>query len=219
MIQGVFFDLDGTLVDTAPDLGGALNRLLEQTRRPALPLATLRPHVSGGARALLRVGFGITPEDEAYAEYLERFLTIYQAHICDESTLFPGMDEVLDTLDARRIPWGIVTNKAERFTTPLVARLGLAQRSASTVSGDTAARPKPAADPLLLAAEQAGVEATRSIYIGDDLRDIEAGRAAGMATIIAAWGYLGSGPKIDTWGADKTLQTPKEILALPGLSR
>lgn len=217
MIQGVFFDLDGTLADTAPDLGGALNRLLEQQRRSPLPLAALRPHVSGGARALLRVGFGINPDDASYPDYLERFLGIYQAHICDESTLFEGMDHVLNALEARHLPWGIVTNKAERFTLPLVERLALAPRAASVVAGDTAARPKPAPDPLLLACERAGVDPTACIYIGDDLRDIESGRAAGMTTVAAAWGYLGSGPAIDAWGADHILRQPREILALPGL--
>lgn len=217
MIKGVFFDLDGTLADTAPDLGGALNRLLEQHRRPPIPIASLRPHVSGGARALLRVGFGINPDDPEYASYLERFLSIYGAHICDETILFKGMSTVLDTLEQHSIPWGIVTNKAQRFTSILVERLGLSHRAASIISGDSAARPKPAPDPLLLACQQADVAPSESIYIGDDLRDIEAGRAASMRTAIAAWGYLGSGPGIDSWGGDHIIQQPGEILDLLGI--
>ncbi|HEY6898017.1 MAG TPA: HAD-IA family hydrolase [Rhodocyclaceae bacterium] len=214
MIRAVLFDLDGTLADTAPDLGGALNRLLEEEGRAVLPHEALRPHVSGGARALLRAGFGLSPDDARYPAMQQRFLAHYEAHICVGTRLFPGMAEVLEQLDNLGLPWGIVTNKIARYTLPVVAGLGLAERSACVVSGDSAARPKPAPDSLLLACQQAGVTPGEAIYVGDDLRDIQAGKAAGMGTIAAAWGYLGDGPDIAEWNGDHIIQRPQEILAL-----
>lgn len=214
MIHGFFFDLDGTLADTALDLGGALNRLLAEEGKPPLPMAQLRPHVSGGARALLKKGFGITPEDDDYPDLQRRFLDIYAAHICVDTCLFDGMDQVLATLEKRAIPWGIITNKVARFTTHVVAGLQLQDRAASVISGDSAARPKPAPDPLLMAATQAGLAPERCLYIGDDLRDIQAGKAAGMGTVTAAWGYLGESPDIESWGADHICHTPLDLLKL-----
>lgn len=214
MIQGFFFDLDGTLADTALDLGGALNRLLTEEGKQPLPMDQLRPHVSGGARALLRTGFGITPEDAGYNELQRRFLDIYAAHICVDTRLFDGMEQVLATLENRAIPWGIITNKVARFTTHVVAGLQLQHRAASVISGDSAARPKPAPDPLLMAATQAGLRPEHCLYIGDDLRDIQAGKAAGMGTVIAAWGYLGESPDIASWEADHICKTPLDLLRL-----
>ncbi len=213
MPEGIFFDLDGTLADTAPDLGAALNCLLGEEGRAALSYATLRPHVSAGARGLLQVGFGITPHDPLYASLRERFLDIYERSLCQATVLFPGMALVLDALEARGIAWGVVTNKPERFTLPLLAALGLSQRAAAIVGGDTTARAKPDPLPLLHACTVAGVAASASVYIGDDLRDIQAGRAAGMRTFAAAWGYLGNGPPIDAWGADSTIASPAALLA------
>jgi phosphoglycolate phosphatase len=214
MIRAVFFDLDGTLADTALDLGGALNQMLSQDGQPQLLTAQLRPHVSGGARALLKRGFGITPDDPTYPAMQQRFLDIYTGRLCQETTLFPGIEDLLQSLEQRSILWGIVTNKAQRFTAPLVAGLGLSERSAAIVSGDSAPKAKPAPDTLLLACQQAGVEPDQCIYVGDDLRDVQAGQAAGMGTVIAAWGYLGDGLPIEQWGGDHIIRHPSEILNL-----
>lgn len=216
MSAAVLFDLDGTLADTAHDLGGALNRLLIEENRTPLPIAALRPHVSGGARALLRAGFNLTPADAAYGEFQQRFLAHYQAAICVDTVLFDGIAALLADLEERAIPWGIVTNKSQRFTLAVAEALGLRDRAACLVSGDSSPRPKPDAAPLLLACELAGATATHSFYVGDDLRDIRAGQAAGMRTVAVAYGYLGDGPPIGTWGADHIIDSPQELLALLG---
>lgn len=215
-IEALLFDLDGTLADTARDLGGALNRLLQEEGRPPLPLESLRPHVSGGAGALLRAGFGLTPSDPAFAEYRQRFLDQYESAICRETVLFPGIADLLVRLDDRKIPWGVVTNKMERFTRQVVSALGLELRAACVISGDSAARLKPAPDPILLACTQAGVLPAATLYIGDDLRDIQAGKAAGTGTIAVRWGYLGTDSNIATWGADRIIDEPQELLDLLG---
>lgn len=211
--QCILFDLDGTLADTAPDLGGALNRVLQEEGRPPLPADTTRPIISHGVRGLLRVGFGLTPDDNAYAALAERLLAHYTANICAETRLFDGMDALLATLERDGIHWGIVTNKPTRFTDPLVAALGLTQRAACIVSGDTTARPKPWPDPLLHACTLAAVSPARTLYVGDDIRDIQAGHAAGMPAIAAAWGYLGTDDPIHTWGADAIADTPHTFLS------
>lgn len=216
MIRAVFFDLDGTLADTAPDLGGALNQMLVDAGFPALPAERFRPHVSGGARALLKLGLGITPEDEDYPAKQKQFLDIYTGRLCQETVLFPGMEALLARLEQQGILWGIVTNKAERFTLPLVAGLGLTERARAVVSGDSAAKAKPAPDTLLLACSRADVSPSECLYIGDDLRDVQAGQAAGMGTVIAAWGYLGNGLPIEQWGGDHIITHPAEILDLLG---
>jgi phosphoglycolate phosphatase len=214
MTEAVFFDLDGTLADTAPDLGGALNQLLAEHGRPALELASFRPHVSAGTRGMLWVGFGLAPGDPGYAELQTRFLDHYSARLCQGTRLFEGMAELLDQLERQGIAWGIVTNKPQRFTLPLVAALGLQERAAAVVSGDSTPRPKPAPDALLLACSLAGVSPGGTLYVGDDLRDIAAARAAGMGAIAAAYGYLGDGPVIADWGADQVIQAPMELLDL-----
>lgn len=214
MTAAVLFDLDGTLADTARDLGGALNRLRNEEGKPPLPHDVLRPHVSGGARALLNVGFGLMPADAAYAGFQQRFLGHYAAAICDDTVLFDGVAGLLDELDARRIPWGVVTNKAQRFTLLLADALGLRERAGCLVSGDSSPLPKPAAAPLLLACKLLGVLPGASLYVGDDLRDVQAGKAAGVGTVAVRYGYLGDGPPIEDWGADTIIDTPAEILAL-----
>lgn len=216
MPEAVFFDLDGTLADTAPDLCGALNRLLAEQGRAQLLQSALRPHVSAGARGLLRIGFGIAPDDTTYPALHKRFLDIYENALCEATTLFAGMDTLLDALDSLGIAWGVVTNKPERFTLPLMDALGLATRASAIVGGDTTARVKPDPLPLFHACTIAGVAATASAYVGDDLRDIQAGRAAGMRTFAAAWGYLGDGPPIGDWGADRTITKPADLLAHVG---
>lgn len=209
--QCVLFDLDGTLADTAPDLSAALNRLLVEQGRVAIPLSVTRPVTSQGVRGLLRVGLGLEPDDADYPRHAARVLHHYASAICEGTQLFDGMPTLLDLLDAHHIKWGIVTNKHARFTEPLVAALGLAERAACVVSGDSATHPKPHPAPLLLACSQAGVPVEATIYVGDDVRDIEAGRAAGMRTIAAAWGYLGHGVSVDQWGADFVADNPAAL--------
>ncbi len=212
--SAVFFDLDGTLADTAPDLGGALNRLLAEEGRPPLPLERLRPHVSKGARGMLGVGFGLGPEDAPYSELQRRFLDHYEAALCEGTALFPGMAEVLHRLDALGIPWGIVTNKSQRFTNAVAEGLGLRDRAAGLVCGDTCPRPKPHPLPILMACALAGADPAGALYVGDDRRDIEAGRAAGTLAIAAAWGYLEDAAGIDDWQADRVIGQPIELLDL-----
>lgn len=210
----VLFDLDGTLADTAPDLAGAANRMRSTRGQALLPMAELRPRVSHGARGMIEVAFGIGPQDAGFAELRDEFLREYESALCVQTVLFPQMAEVLAALEATHRRWGIVTNKNARFTNPLVQALGLSQRAACVVSGDTAAFPKPHPAPLLHALEVAAVGASRAVYVGDDLRDIQAGQAAGMCTIAAAYGYLGNGAPIADWGADHVIQSPGELLAL-----
>jgi len=208
----VLFDLDGTLADTAPDLGAALNRLLVEEGRAPLPSAATRPVTSQGVRGLLRVGLGIGPDNPDYPELAQRVLKHYAAAICQHTQLFDGMARVLTELEAQDIKWGIVTNKHMRFTEPLVEALGLARRAACVIGGDSATHPKPHPAPLIMACEHADVLPEDSIYVGDDLRDIQAGHAAGMRTIAAAWGYLGEGEAIHEWGADHIADTPAALL-------
>jgi phosphoglycolate phosphatase len=211
-VAGVFFDLDGTLADTAPDLGGSLNQLLEEFGRSALPMSSIRPHVSSGTRGMLKVGFGLNPDDSNYSTYAERFIELYSARLCVDTKLFDGMPELLDHLDQNCIVWGIVTNKPARLTLPLAAYLKVGHRAAVIVSGDSTARPKPAPDSLLLACADTRVTPAEAIYVGDDLRDILASRAAGMTAIAAGWGYLGSGPAVSEWGADAVIGSPMQLL-------
>jgi N-acetyl-D-muramate 6-phosphate phosphatase len=213
VIAAVLFDLDGTLADTAPDLGGALNRLREQNGLSPLALDLLRPYASAGARGLLGIGFGLTPEQVLYPEMQKRFLALYESQICADSRLFPGVAELLDDLEQRDIPWGIVTNKIERFTRPLLECLGLHMRAACVISGDSAAKPKPDPAPLLMACKHASVRPASSIYVGDDERDVQAGRAAGMRTVVVSWGYLGGTP-VAGWGADIIIDHPVDVLGL-----
>ena len=212
MIRAILFDLDGTLADTAADLAGALNRLRAEHRLPPLPPDVTRPHTSSGARGLLNVGFDLGPEDPRYAAMRERFLDLYEASLCVHTRLFDGMPELLGELERRAIAWGIVTNKPRRFTEPLVERLDLYRRAACVVSGDTTARPKPAPDPLLYAAHAVGVAPEACLFVGDDLRDIQSARAAGMAVIAAGWGYLGIDGDPRGWGADAVVDRPAEVL-------
>jgi phosphoglycolate phosphatase len=214
MIEAVFFDLDGTLADTAADLGGALNRLRAEEGLEKIPLAVLRPHTSHGVRGMLGVGLGILPGHERYAELAQRFLDHYGNAVCAGTVLFPGMDSLLQGLELRGIPWGVVTNKTSRFTLPLLTALGVTERAACIVSGDSAPRPKPHPDPLLLAAELARVAPARCVYVGDDLRDVQAAHAAGMRAVVAAYGYLGEGTRIEEWGGDHLIDRADELLGL-----
>ena len=210
----VLFDLDGTLADTAPDLAGAVNRMLMARGRPPLPLADLRPVASHGARGLLGRAFGVAPPDPEFEALRQEFFREYEGALCVESSLFPAMNEALIELEHRGVLWGIVTNKVARFTEPLVRALGLHERAACVVSGDTAARAKPDPAPLLHALAATTTAADVSVYVGDDLRDIQAGRAAGMRTVAVSYGYLGDGPHYAQWGADHIIHSPSELLTL-----
>jgi len=213
-IRLVLFDLDGTLADTAPDLAAAVNRMLAARGRETLPLGTLRPLASHGARGLIGRAFGLAPADAGYEALRQEFFREYESALCRDTELFPTMAETLSSMESDGLLWGIVTNKMARFTDPLVRALGLAQRAACIVSGDTTAHIKPHPAPLLHAALAAGVDIEASIYVGDDLRDVQAGRAAGMRTVAAAYGYLGDGMPVEQWGADHLIRQPDELLPL-----
>jgi len=208
---GVFFDLDGTLVDSAPDLVAAMQRLRAELNEGPADAAAVGAVVSKGGRAMLRRGFP-DADDARIEALLPRFLDIYAADIAVSSRPYAGIDAVLASLEARRIPWGVVTNKAGWLARALIEKLTLTDRCAALVSGDCLPQKKPDPAPLLRACELAQVAAADSIYIGDDARDIEAGRRAGMRTVAAAWGYL-AGEDPYTWGADCVLATPGDLLA------
>ncbi len=212
-IDAWLFDLDGTLVDTAPDLAAALNRVRAQHGLAAMPLDALRPMASHGARGLLQVGMDVTPEDPRFESLKAAFLNFYEQDIDRQSRLFDGVAELIDHLQRRRLPWGIVTNKHSRFTDQLVPRLPWPALPQCVISGDTAAHPKPAPDPLLLAAQRLGVPAERCAYVGDDLRDMQSARAARMAAIAASYGYCGRTDPLH-WPADAVIGHPLEICDL-----
>lgn len=210
MRRAVLFDLDGTFADTAPDLGWTINAMRGKRGLPPVPLADTRKVTSLGARGLLGVGFGIGPDHADYQAMREEFLALYANNLCRDTVLFPGMARLIDALEQKNILWGIVTNKAERFAKPLIEQLGYAARTACIIGGDTTAHMKPHPAPLVAAATAIGVSPDHCHYVGDDRRDIEAGRAAGMRTVAVRFGYLnGSNP--DDWGADAVVSTPGEI--------
>lgn len=208
----VLFDLDGTFADTAPDMAAALNRLLARYDRAPVALEQARSHVSSGSRGMLAVGFGIGPDDPDYARLRDEYLALYAADIHQDTCLFPGIDDLIESLEALGLCWGIVTNKPAWLTDPLLEAMALTKRPACVVSGDTAARPKPHPDPLLHACEVIERDPQASWYVGDDQRDIEAGRAAGMRTLAALYGYLGVETPPHEWGADGLLEHPLELL-------
>ena len=210
----ILFDLDGTLVDTAPDLGAALNRLRAELGLAPVPLEGLRAHTSSGVRGMLHAGLGMATDHPDYRDCERRFLAHYGDGLCEQSTLFPGIDHLIGILDRDGTPWGIVTNKRQRFTLPLLRQLDIDRRAACIVSGDSAARAKPHANPMLLACALVGCPPEHTWYVGDDRRDIVAGRTAGMRTIAVRYGYLGDGPDIDQWGADHIVDFVEEIAVL-----
>jgi phosphoglycolate phosphatase len=211
--QLVLFDLDGTLVDTAPDLAAAANRLRAERDLPPLPLAQLRPYASHGARGLIGAALGLGPEDEDYEPLRLRFIDHYTQGLCVHSQLFPGMADTLVQLEQAGLRWGVVTNKVAQLTEPLLAALALDERAACMVSGDTTPHPKPHPAPLQHALALCGTAAAAACYVGDDLRDIAAGRAAGLMTIVATYGYLGDGDWRQ-WGADHAIDAPSQLLPL-----
>ena len=211
MMRAVLFDLDGTFADTAPDLGRAVNIMRAARGLDPVALAETRSVTSMGARGLIGVGFGMNPEHADYAAMREEFLQIYENNLCCDTRLFPGIAELVDRLESDGLRWGIVTNKAERFALPLMRQLGYATRAACIIGGDTTGHMKPHPAPLLAAAGILELPPAACIYVGDDERDIAAGKAAGMPTIAVRFGYLnGSNP--DDWGATAVVDTPAEIL-------
>ena len=218
LFRGVLFDLDGTLIDSAPDLAGAGNDMRLARGLAAHPLAHFRPMVGSGARGMIGRAFDVGPDHDSFGALRDEFLQRYEARMTQETRLFPEMQPVLDALARHAVPWAIVTNKATRFSDPLVRALGLLPPAATLVCGDTTPHAKPHPAPLLEAARRLGVPAGECVYIGDDLRDVQAGRAAGMRTIAVHWGYLGEGEAIEAWGADHLARNADELLSLLGMA-
>ena len=215
MIEAVLFDLDGTLIDTAPDMGGALNNLLIEENLSPIPLDIIRPYVSQGGLVLTRLGFS-EQVDEAEIEPLRlRFLDHYRAIVADDSVFFDHFEQVLTTMEDQNMPWGIVTNKPEWLTTPLLEKMSLDKRAAVVICGDSLEHRKPHPLPLIVAAETIGIACENCIYIGDDKRDIDAGKAANMKTLIAAWGYIKPETNLDEWQAEGIVERPLDLLSHP----
>ncbi|MBE7942026.1 MULTISPECIES: HAD-IA family hydrolase [Ramlibacter] len=213
-VQAVLFDLDGTLIDSAPDLGAAADRMRVVRGLPSLPLAQYRPMAGAGARGMLGIAFGITPEHPDYEALREEFFSNYERAMTERTLVFEGIAELLERLRGRGLPWGVVTNKSMRFTGPLTRQMPLFATAATVIGGDSTPHAKPHPAPLLEAARQLALPAARCIYVGDDERDVQAGRAAGMPTVAATYGYLGSNADTALWGADAHIRSPLELLSL-----
>lgn len=216
-VDCVLFDLDGTLADTAPDLADTLNALRAEHEAPPLAFDVIRPAASHGARALIRLGFAVEHDDPDFPALRERFLEIYSGRLTRRTRLFPGISELLAAIESHGLKWGIVTNKPARLTEPLLAGLDLDRRAACIVSGDSTANSKPHPEPLLQAARVVGTPPGRCLYVGDARRDIEAGRRAGMHTLVALFGYLAPDDRPREWHADGMVQHPEEIMDWLGL--
>ncbi|ORU90637.1 MAG: haloacid dehalogenase [Cycloclasticus sp. symbiont of Poecilosclerida sp. M] len=210
-IQAVLFDLDGTLVDTAPDLANALNHVLNQENQNSLPYPTIRPMVSNGANGLLKLAFGDALSVEKHEQLKADLISFYKQNIAVESALFDGMADILKELEEREISWGIVTNKPKHLTGPLLESLNLDKRAHCVVSGDEVARSKPHPESIYLACQLLQVPATKSVYIGDAERDIIAGQRAGCRTVACEFGYIPTTDNINTWGADEIVATPVKL--------
>ena len=213
----VLFDLDGTLVDSAPDLAAAANAMLGERGMPPVPYAELRPLAGSGARGMLARTFGRAPGDADYDALRDEFHALYEQRMLDSTMAFDGIEALLGCLQRAGLPWGIVTNKARRFAGPLVQALAPLGGAATLVCGDCTPHTKPHPAPLLEAARRLGHDPARCVYVGDDRRDIDAGHAAGMATVAAAWGYLGPGASAHAWSAGHVIAAPNELLNWLGL--
>ncbi len=211
-INTILFDLDGTLLDTAPDLAFALNQVLIEQQREPLPFEQIRPWVSHGGKTMIRQGFNFSDDEPEIDIIHKRFLAIYSSHIADKSGFFPNMETVLTSLENKGLKWGIVTNKPAWLTDPLLQKLELTNRSACNVSGDTLSQSKPHPAPLLYACKLLDTIPKKCIYVGDAERDIEAGKRAGMQTLVAAYGYLSTTDIPEQWGADGILQQSLDLL-------
>lgn len=213
-IRAVLFDLDGTLLDSAPDLGAAADQMRVKRGLTSLAPADYRPAAGAGARGLLGVAFGVTPDHPDFAALRDEFFGNYERCLTQRTTAFDGIGALLAELAARQLAWGVVTNKAARFTEPLTRAMPIFATAGAVVSGDTTPHAKPHPEPLLEAARRLAVPPTECIYVGDDERDIVAGRAAGMLTVAATYGYLGSHGDVAQWGADATINSPLALLQL-----
>lgn len=211
-VAAVLFDLDGTLIDSAPDLAGAANELRRDRGLADLPYTALRPMVGSGARGMVGAALDLKPGDEGYDAARDEFLQRYERRMLHETAVFPAVQVLLAQLARQRLPWGIVTNKALRFAEPVVTGLDLMTKAAVLIGGDSTPHSKPHPAPLLAAADRMDVAPERCVYVGDDRRDVQAGRAAGMATLAAAWGYLGDGESVHLWGADAVIAQPLDLL-------
>jgi 2-phosphoglycolate phosphatase len=216
-LAAVLLDLDGTLLDTAPDLAYALNALRLECGLSKLEFAPIRAQVSNGSAAVLRVGFPDADEQQ-FAQLRARFLQLYRSHLARETTLFAGFDQVLCALEAHHLPWGIVTNKPAWLTDPLLQQLGLSARAGCVLSGDSLPVTKPDPLPLITAAQRIGVAPERCLYLGDALRDAQAARAAGMTALGARFGYIAADEDVSRWPVDAWIDAPQELLAWVGLA-
>ena len=214
LVRAILFDLDGTLIDSAPDLGAAADRLRTDRGLESLPLHAYRPLAGTGARGMLSVAFGITPEHPDFPGLREEFFSNYERCIHERTEVFAGVPELVATLTQQSMKWGVVTNKMTRFTSLIAQRVALFGAAGAIVSGDSTPYSKPHPAPLFAAAQQLGLEPHECIYVGDDERDIQAGRAAGMGTVAAMYGYLGTGAMPADWGADAMIYSPLDLLKL-----
>jgi phosphoglycolate phosphatase len=213
-IRAVLFDLDGTLVDSAPDLAGAVDGMRVKRGLSSLPLVDYRPMAGAGARGMLGIAFGLAPDHPDFNDLREEFFVAYEGRLTQETQVFHGIPELLATLTQRGLPWGVVTNKASRFTVPLTQGMSLFRTAGAIVSGDTTPHAKPHPAPLLEAARLLGLDPACCMYVGDDERDIVAGLAAGMATVAATYGYLGQQSDVSRWGAHAVIHSPAELQQL-----
>ena len=213
-ISAVLFDLDGTLIDSAPDLGAAADQMRLARGMPSLPLDTYRPMAGAGARGMLGIAFGITPESPGYDALREEFFSNYEGCMTQRTYAFDGVQELIDEINRRNLPWGVVTNKSKRFAEPLTRDMPLFATAGTLVSGDTTAHAKPHPEPLFEAARRIGVDPSCCLYVGDDERDIVAGLAAGMGTVAATYGYLGNKTDVSAWGAHAQINSPLDLLQL-----
>jgi len=212
--QAILFDLDGTLIDSAPDLGAAADKMRSDRGLPSLDDKLYRPMAGAGARGMLGVAFGMGPDHAEYEVYREEFLSNYERAMTVRTTIFEGVPEMLDDLQKRGLRWGVVTNKHQRFTLPLTRQMPLFESVKAVVSGDTTPHAKPHPAPLLEGARRLGLPPEACWYVGDDQRDIVAGKAAGMPTVAAHYGYLGAQDEVLQWGADHIIHSPLELLTL-----
>ena len=213
-IRAVLFDLDGTLIDSAPDLGAAADKMRTDRGLPSLPLDRYRPMAGAGARGMLGEAFGMAPDHPEFPTLREEFFVNYEARMTELTSIFDGVPELVEQILQRKLAWGVVTNKAARFTEPLTRAMPLFATAGAVVSGDTTPHAKPHPAPLLEAATRLGLQPGQCIYVGDDERDIAAGLAAGMGTVAATYGYLGAKANPMEWGAHAAIKTPSELLQL-----
>jgi 2-phosphoglycolate phosphatase len=211
--KAVLFDLDGTLIDSAPDLGAAADKMRVDRGMPSLPLESYRHMAGAGARGMLGIAFGIGPEHPDFADMKEEFFRNYESCMTQRTYAFEGVAQLIASLDERKVPWGVVTNKSMRFTAPLTKGMPLFASARAVVGGDSTPHAKPHPAPLLEAARQLNIKPIECVYVGDDVRDVQAGRAAGMATVAATYGYMGA-TDVKEWGAQAEIETPLALLGL-----